>query len=336
MTTHKTKIERRGLKMKKNRILWSVVVAVFVVCSGMSAWATESDIELEGYKLINEYWNMLEAKYVLEAYPFKSPEIGDLERDYVVKARTYRNSTEELARVISSKMKDGDVDMFNSFSSFYKTHERFLKRALDPAVKSLVDRIQSDSINDSGSMIRCIPEKYRSNITQEYFPGYGYADPKYIYRKGTEVRRELMHAYWKTEQETIQTTNYMEMTIAVELMASLEAQVDFLKILKLFEIEINGKIVAAAKVSFQVSKTLVTTCQRKYERNKVWFELYHAKKDYFWEPQWEKCGETYEFFEEPTGEEVVIGSEIQDPPPIPPADNNDGEYDDEYTRRFTW
>ena len=99
-------------------------------------------------------------------------------------------------------------------------------------------------------------------------------------------------------------------------------------------LHLNGKIVAAAKVSFQVSKTLITTCQRKYERSKVWFELYHASKDYFWEPKWELCGETYDFFEEPSGEEIVIGTEIV-PPPLPPAADNE-DNDDNYEQALVW
>ena len=311
-------------------------LAALFACSAMVVEAADFDLELESHKIINNYWNMTEALYILQEYPFKSPEVGNLERDYIEKARSYRTSCEAFNDEIVNHMREGSAERLFTFSNIYQAQSDIKKRAFDPAVKMIVEKITADSLNGDGALILLIPEKHRDSMLEDYFPGYGYADPNYLYRKGKEVRRELLHAYWKTEQKTIETTNYMEMTIAVELMASLEAQVDFLKILKLFEIEINGKLVAAAKVSFQVRTALVTTCQRKYERNKIWFELYHASKHYFWEPIWELCGETYNFFEEPSGEEVVIGSEIVPPPPIPPVDEDNKDIGDGYEQASLW
>jgi hypothetical protein len=38
-----------------------------------------------------------------------------------------------------------------------------------------------------------------------------------------------------------------------------------------------------------------------------------APKDYWSQPKWEVCGKTYQFMEEPTGEEVVIDATISEP-----------------------
>jgi len=266
-------------------------------------------VVMDSYLLIHKYWDVLEVKYKFEelAFPNKA-KIGDLEKEYIIKARDLKNFADEFAKRLIASMTSKNRKEFIDFSKFYKTMKFYNKWALDIVVKQLLEKHIFDMINQNPKIDK---EKEEEAFLKEYFPGYGYTDPSYIYRKGKEVERKLLQAFWKTEKETVQSTNYMEMTITAELLAKLEAQVEFLKIIKLFNIEINGKVVAAAKVSFQVKKTLETECKVKYEKNKVWFELWRAKKTYWSTPQWELCGKTYEFFEEPTGEQVVVDSKIK-------------------------
>ncbi|MDP7421392.1 MAG: hypothetical protein QGH40_05920, partial [bacterium] len=188
----------------------------------------------------------------------------------------------------------------------YKELEPVQKRALDPIVPIIVEKITTDAVNESGELISLIPEEHRDNLYHEYFPGYGEGDHHYRYRKGRETKREFLSSFWKTEQEVIESTEYREMVIKASLLSQLEAQVECLKVLKLFEIEINGQIVAAAKVSFQLKHSLITECRRMYANNKIWFELWRKDKLDLWGDEYELCGETYEFKEEPAGEESSI------------------------------
>jgi len=300
--------------MKTRTLITTLTAAILLItmAAGLRAetsGAVLTDTVLEGHQIIRAYWEKLDAWYAVEEYPYEdSSEIGQLEQTYVEKARSYRNRCEDFARQVISTMKRDDIKLFYALSACYKKLHRLQKRALDPVASMIVEQIQADLLNNDGTLIALIPEEHQGNILREYFPGYGYSDPRYKHRKGRETKREFIQAFWKTEKETIQSTNYMEMTIEASLLPQLETQVQFLKILKLFNIEINGQIVAAAKVSFQVTKTLVTECRVRYAKNKVWFELWRKDKLDLWGNTWELCGETYEFFEEPTGEEIVTST----------------------------
>jgi hypothetical protein len=58
-------------------------------------------------------------------------------------------------------------------------------------------------------------------------------------------------------------------------------------------------------VTFQRIKSIVTKTNRKFEINKVWFELLRAESSFWSDGDWEYVGKTYEILQEPTGEAVV-------------------------------
>lgn len=64
----------------------------------------------------------------------------------------------------------------------------------------------------------------------------------------------------------------------------------------------------SVKVSFQASQNIVIKAKRRFEVNKIWFELLRAKGDPWWTTTpWEVCGRTYEIVNEPTGDVDVFG-----------------------------
>ena len=62
------------------------------------------------------------------------------------------------------------------------------------------------------------------------------------------------------------------------------------------------------KESLEELKYELSVLKRKYGvslLNKVWFEVYRAKKTWFTSPKWELYGKTYKLITEPTGEELA-------------------------------
>lgn len=310
--------------MRKNRLtitgLFAALFALIIIGAGSSAMAVIPQIDpnsattYECFTLIDMYWNMCEAKYRFEEAPFNSDPANELQKAYIKIAREVKTFSGVIAEKAIQAYDTNDQKVLGDIVAVYLSFKKALRAPLYGVADQVIDHIAMALFNKNGGDLATI----RKQVEQEYFPGYGYSDPSYMYRKGMEVERKFLQAYWKIERETIEATNYMELVIQAELVASLQAQVDFLKILQLFKIEISGKLVAAAKVSFQTKTTLTTECKVKYEKNKVWFELSRARKDYWMEPKWEVCGKTYLFLEEPTGEEIVSDlPQISTPAPAP-------------------
>ena len=138
-----------------------------------------------------------------------------------------------------------------------------------------------------------------------YFPGYGYVEPGFAYRKGREVAREYKGTTWVEEDRTITTSGSVELVIDFSLIPHLR-QLEAEGVIKNLKI---GEAVerTSVKVTFQASQTIVVKAKRKFDVNKIWFELLRAKGDPWWTTTpWEVCGRTYEIVNEPTGDVLVL------------------------------
>jgi len=144
---------------------------------------------------------------------------------------------------------------------------------------------------------------------EEYFPGYGYGDPKYKYRKGREVSRENKGTTWQEESRTVSSQFNAELVIELSLLPSLRnmetaGTIRNLKVGQQFEGAVAGQPTLLVKVSFQAVRSVEIKAHRRYEVNKIWFELYRAKIGLWASGPWELCGQTYEILNEPTGDAV--------------------------------
>jgi hypothetical protein len=273
----------------------------------------DSEIVMEAYKVINKYWAVIECKYRFEECPFNSDNAQDIEKEYIKSARELQLLSQNLSIKIINSLEKNDKKSLSDIVSVYLSYKKALRTPLyDVADRILNWMVKTELEKYAGSENDYNALELRKQLEQEFFPGYGYADPGYLYRKGLELERQLLQTFWKTEKEIIEANSYMELVIKAELLSNLQSQVSFLKILKLFDIEIDGKIVAAAKVSFQLKKTLVTQARIKYEKNKVWVELYKASKDFWLTPKWTLAGKTYILLDEPTGQEVIVNSILKE------------------------
>lgn len=206
----------------------------------------------------------------------------------------------ELAKFVLATFDEG-TETLEAFSDMYKT--------LDPAARTsfnaMLGVVKASIVQNLNSKIS--PEQFR-----DYFPGYGYTEPGYKYRKGRELDRENKGSTWQSEEHSIQTNFQAELTISLDILNILKGLatggvIKNLKVSEQFEGSMNGQPILLAKVSFQVIKTITTKTNRKFDVNKIWFELLRAKSSGWSTGAWEACGKTYEIINEPTGEEVVTG-----------------------------
>lgn len=158
---------------------------------------------------------------------------------------------------------------------------------------------------------RTAPARLTRGAFDTYFPGYGYVEPGFAYRKGREVSREDKGSTWVTEDRTIKASANVELEISFSLVPHFRAleAAGTIRNLKVGE-PFARTSRAGVKITFQASQDLVIKTHRRFAVSKIWFELWRAKGDPWWTTgPWEVCGKTYEIVDEPTGDTQV--SDVQ-------------------------
>ncbi|HNW36963.1 MAG TPA: hypothetical protein PKM25_18635, partial [Candidatus Ozemobacteraceae bacterium] len=276
-------------------LIAGVAMPGFAGYDGYTPGHKHFDLQTKAFQLVQQHW--LSADRLL-AY-VNDPTDANLEL-YNKTLEIQKKQSVELAKFVQATF-DEDSDTLEALSDIYKS--------LDPAARTafyaVLGVLKADIVQDVHSKIT--PEQFR-----EYFPGYGYTEPGYKYRKGREVERENKGVTWQSEEHSIQTNFQAELTISLDILDILKGMatggvIKNLKILDQFETNVNGQPLICAKVSFQVIKTITTRTNRKFDVNKIWFELLRAKSSGWSNGPWEVCGKTYQIINEPTGEEVVTG-----------------------------
>jgi hypothetical protein len=192
---------------------------------------------------------------------------------------------------------------WQEFSDFYKTLDDVNKESLHFVVEGIISEA---FYNDEASA------ELLKGRGEDYFPGYGYGKPGYTYRKGQELEREHLYAYWQDEEITEENAMEKELMMDVKLVIKLQIALgeEFLQELGKFEILIDEEIHMVSKVKISKKVTMKTKQKRKFAYEKVWFELWEAQKKWFGSLDWKKVGKTFQFDRMPTGEDVIIAAEI--------------------------
>ncbi|MDD2715758.1 MAG: hypothetical protein PHW04_07695 [Candidatus Wallbacteria bacterium] len=200
---------------------------------------------------------------------------------------------DSISGAIISDLEKGDSSTYDQFVSFYNRpdiHECLEKRA---PLNLIADRIIEF-------------KKAGREQTGTLFPGYGYADSGYVYRKGEELSREVVNTFWKQIEETFEKSTRYYMMMEVSLTANFKSGT-VKKVGSPVSMNVGGNIKEVVECEVTMKETIRTTCRVKYENDKVWFRLYRAAKYLggLWIGDWEECGRTYEMKEEPTGLPVL-------------------------------
>lgn len=277
-------------------VLFLTLVSVmpgFAAFDGYAPGHKHFTLQTQAFQIVRQYWHTTD---LLLEYT-KNPTEENMAR-YNQSIEIHAKQSSELAKFLLATL-DESIEPLEALSEMYKSLDPAARRSLTTAlgvVKAAVVQQVTTKLT---------PEQFRG-----YFPGYGYTEPGYKYRKGREIDRENKGSTWQSEEQSIQTNFQAELTISIDLLDILKGMaaggvIKNLKVDGPFEGHMNGQPLLLAKVSFQVIKTITTRTNRKFDVNKIWFELLRAKSNGWSTGEWEACGKTYEIINEPTGEEVV-------------------------------
>lgn len=277
--------------------LFSVQVMAFDgVLPGHNLYPVQQKI----FAAISDYWQVQELflKYVADPNE-------ENEKTWNAHIQVHTQNCVEIGKSVMRSLKKSHYGKIDMLSDIYKSLPDGARNALYPTLGYLKFEIthKADEF--------LTEEKFR-----EYFPGYGYSEPGYKYRKGRELDREYKGVTWVNEEQSISSTWNVSLTVSIDILNILSGMVTGgviknLKVSDQFTMNVNGTPMIVCNVSFQRIKSIVTKTNRKFEINKVWFELLRSKSS-SWSSSnatWELTGKTYEILQEPTGEEVVTGIE---------------------------
>ncbi len=290
----------------KRFIVAAISFFLFVFCFS-TAFAFNYDEDLRVYEariandMIIKYWQALDILYVIEGKPAGC---DDLVCEYRKIIGRIEAMAEELSVHIISKMNKKNIEPLKKFSAFYKCRQSYERQPLYAVCDSVIKKVKEDIISGNKAVLYFSADEFAA----EYFPGYGYAEPGYEYRRGKEIESQFLHAYWQEEEKIIETTQHFEGTIDFKLAAELKANPGISNYKEHgapFRIDIGGHIVLVIKVSFGTHTKLTTRSKKKYAATKVWFELLKRKKSIISTTPWENCGKTYEMHDFYTNEEVI-------------------------------
>jgi len=292
-------------------MLTKKIFAVLLVLVGLfSAPVMAFDGVLPGHNLyivqqkifaaISDYWQVQELFLQYVADPTE-----ENEKNWNAHIQVHTQGCVEIGKSVMRSLKKSQYGKIDMLSDIYKSLPDGARNALYPTLGYLKFEIthKADEF--------LTEEKFR-----EYFPGYGYSEPGYKYRKGRELDREYKGVTWVNEEQSISSTWNVSLTVSIDILNILSGMVTGgviknLKVSEQFTMNVNGTPMIVCNVSFQRIKSIVTKTNRKFEINKVWFELLRSKSS-SWSSSnavWELTGKTYEILQEPTGEEVVTGIE---------------------------
>lgn len=245
---------------------------------------------------IADYWQVQEmfVKYIDE-------QNNETETNWNKAIKSHTNKSVQIGKQVMQSVKKCHYGQLELLSDIFKSLPDGAKNALYPALGHMKFEIthKADSF--------LTEEKFR-----EYFPGYGYSEPGYKYRKGRELDREYRGVRWQLEEHSISSTWNVNLTVSIDLINILTGMVTGgmiknLQVSEQYTMNVGGQPMIVCNVSFQRINAITTKTNRKLEINKVWFELLRAKSNWSNNASWEPTGKTYEILEEPTGEEVVTG-----------------------------
>lgn len=192
---------------------------------------------------------------------------------------------------------------WQEFSDFYKTLDEINKDSLHFVVEGIISEVFYHD-RDAAELLK--------DRSDNYFPGYGYGKPGYTYRKGQELTREHLYAYWQdeeiTEENGMEKELLMDMKLVIKLQLALGGE--FLEEIGKFEVLIDEEIHTVVKVKVHKKVTMKTVQKRKFAYEKAWFELWEAQKKWFGSLDWHLVGKTFQFDRVPTGQDVIVAAEV--------------------------
>lgn len=205
-----------------------------------------------------------------------------------------------LQQMMIAAVEAGNTETIQDMCRIWRSLDELGRQTLHP----VISQMESASLHTANRSLR------------EYLPGYGYTESGYQYRKGLELDREFKGNRWQDEELTVTTNVTAKLTITLDLVGMFQdlaasGVIRNLKVGEPYEVQ-RGEPLLVVNISFEAVKSLVTKTQRRFEINKVWFELFRRKTSYSSSAPWDLVGKTYVIMQEPTGDQIVTGVKSQE------------------------
>jgi len=256
-----------------------MLVALMVVSPAFSNGAS---MQNQVGQMISTYWQANDALYNKDM------------KAYLDKNDQMREQADAITAQIIKGLKKNDNTLFNEYVRIYNEE----KTPENLSVLNLV----ADQVKEYAHT--------RDLTPGTNFPGYGYADPSYVYRRGEELPNpEVLSVYWKRIEKTYAKGSKFHINMEVGMTANFGKDASVKEVGKT-TMNIGGNAKEVVELEVTVNETVKTQCTVKYQKKKVWYKLYHAKKS-FWGSiglgsyTWNICGKTYVIMDEESGLPVI-------------------------------
>lgn len=253
------------------RLMLALTVSLMVSLSA-------ADLENQMFSLVDSYWKACDSVH-------KNADLSALDN--------VRLQADVIADQITSALDRGDSSEYKAFVNLYAQHVNASPELAEPF------NLVADQIIEYGKTKDITPDSY--------FPGYGYADPKYVYRRGNELENEVLSVYWKHIERTFETGKTFRIKLEVGANANFGADAEIKEVGAKESLNIGGNIKEVVECEVTMKDTVTTTCTVKYQKRKTWFTLLKAEKTWLGmsHGDWVECGKTYQVFDEESGLPVV-------------------------------
>lgn len=298
--------------MKRSWAVIPTLVLVFVFLLGAPVFAANSG-GLNGEArmadlIVSLYWRSVSMGSEIES---NGGNCGETFRgEYLKVVAAMETLQKELASRIITDMDSGRFGSLKNFSGSYKERQHFDRLPLYPICEAVTGRVRTEMMNGGRVTMNALGVVSEENFRAEYFPGYGYAEPGYKYRKGRELEAIHLNAYWQDEEKMIETAKHFKGVIDIKVGAGLRDSgnvTNYVELSPPFKLDVGGHFIMAVEASFDTTEKLTTVARKKYATTKVWFELFRHKT---FGSEWELCGKTFEMQELFTNEEVIAQVKI--------------------------
>lgn len=259
------------------------------------------------FQVIDQHWRVNDLLGQAQATP---KDVAAL-KAYEQAAGKLEKNGHDLGKVVIKALAEKDHQTLDLVGSIFRSLETGARQAIFPVLQ--MARVETEM------------NTVAKNTFAEYFPGYGYPEPGFKYRRGHETSREYKGTTWQFEEHTIATSRSVKLTVTIDVLGILKQLFSLGKIGGLIIGQehtsyYNGAPMIVVEVAFSTSETIFTRANRKYDVNKVWFELLRSS-DAGWNNNgtWKAVGKTYQIMMDPTGEAVTTQVELpgQNPAPTP-------------------
>lgn len=142
-----------------------------------------------------------------------------------------------------------------------------------------------------------------------YYPGYGVTDPDYDYRLGKELSSELASSQWVIFRHTYFENTTQDIHMDFSLIPQLKQSHPKAEVRRTFPFQLNFNWITVADTHVTVKKKLFFRNEQEMGKFKRNFELWRKKKSWLPFQEWELCGQSWKWFEEPVG--VPVGTEFK-------------------------